>query len=610
MRLLSLMGGVLAFVVSISAIAQETISLDESVNLQNIGLKVDFIEDPRGEFELSQLLSSSATWQSNRSETINFGFTSSTYWYRLLVQNASGRVQDYLLSIEYSLLDKADIYWGSYDNGFSHGVFGRSLPLSSRSFKHRYFVQQLNMQAEQKLAIYLRVETQSAMQVPISIRTKKSFIEKDQNALFVQGLYFGSIMAMLLYNLFLYISVRDKTYLAYAASVFFVGFMQATLHGFTSLYIFPDSPLFQTRHLPIVVSLSGVFLGLFTIMFLELKTRSRALYYIAWFFVIVHFINAITSPLLGYQAAARLSVLVTMINAVLTNYTGFYIWYRGFKPASYYAIAYSMFMMAVVLANMNKLGVVPRNVLTEYALEIGSLLEIILLSFALAYRISILKQDKEQAQRDLTVNLEKMVSERTEELDKAMRLLSSLNNKLAKQNIEDSLSGLFNRRYFDKTIAGEWSRSIRSAIPITLIMADIDYFKTFNDEHGHAVGDECIKLVSSQIKSGVTRMDDKVFRYGGEEFAIVLPATELSGGQKLAEKIRSAIAQQVLVTRDDLRLTVTISLGVASTVPQKGENFERLVRHADSALYLAKDKGRNRVETYDITLKQSVQARS
>jgi len=191
-----------------------------------------------------------------------------------------------------------------------------------------------------------------------------------------------------------------------------------------------------------------------------------------------------------------------------------------------------------------------------------------------------------------------------------MRLLSSLNNKLAKQNIEDSLSGLFNRRYFDKTIAGEWNRSIRSDLPITLIMADIDYFKTFNDEHGHAVGDECIKLVSSQIKSGVTRMDDKVFRYGGEEFAIVLPATELSGGQKLAEKIRSAIAQQVLVTRDDLRLTVTISLGVASTVPQKGENFERLVRHADSALYLAKDKGRNRVETYDITLKQSVQARS
>lgn len=471
-------------------------------------------------------------------------------------------------------------------------------------YKHRYFVQQIDFKTDQEIAIYLRVETQSAMQVPMSIRTKKSFIENEQNALFVQGLYFGSIIVMLLYNLFLYFSTRDKTYLAYAGSVFFIGWMQATLQGFTSQYILTDSSLFQMMHLPIVINLSAAFLGIFTITFLELKRRSKTLYYITWFFILLLLVNAVISPLIDYRTAVKLPAIITIIHAIVSNYTGFYIWYRGFKPAKYYAIAYSMFMLAVIVHSMNKLGVVPRNFFTEYALEVGSIAEIILLSFALAYRINILKQDKVQAQRDLAVNLEKKVLERTEELDEAMRMLSSLNEKLARQNIEDGLLGTFNRRFFDKTISEQWSQAVRSNKPIALIMADIDYFGKFNDEHGHAVGDDCLKLVADCIKSGVTRMGDKVCRYGGEEFAVLLPVTDIVVGLKIAEDIRAAVEKQILVTHTGTQLAVTISLGVASLIPQKGERFESLVRRADSALYLAKEKGRNRVESYDDNVKK------
>lgn len=239
-----------------------------------------------------------------------------------------------------------------------------------------------------------------------------------------------------------------------------------------------------------------------------------------------------------------------------------------------------------------------RNFLTEYAQEIGSGLEVVLLSFALAYRISLLKKDKELAQQNLTSNLEKKIQERTVELNETLEQLSNLNIKLARQNIEDSLSGVYNRRYFDNVIANEWNHAIRANTPLTLIMADIDHFKNFNDQHGHTVGDECLKHVGFTIKSNVTRMGDTVCRYGGEEFAIILPVTDTEGGVKVAESIRSAISKLRLTTHDSNELKVTISLGVATIIPDKASQVEILIKSADQALYKAKDNGRDRVESF------------
>lgn len=160
---------------------------------------------------------------------------------------------------------------------------------------------------------------------------------------------------------------------------------------------------------------------------------------------------------------------------------------------------------------------------------------------------------------------------------------------------QDSLTQIANRRAFDQYLQAEWQRLARMQQPISLIMGDIDRFKRFNDLCGHGVGDECLRQVARAIASVVKRPADLVARYGGEEFAILLPHTPLLGAAQVAEQVRSAVADlQLTVPRVECE-RVSLSLGVASQIPDLASTTEALLAEADRALYGAKAQGGNRV---------------
>jgi len=594
--LLSLALPIMAF--AFSANSKNLVIEKNSAPYLELGTYLETYEDKDAAFMFNDIKNTSLDWQENDKKIINFGYTDSTYWYRLTITNNQNTKIERLLAIEYPPLDYVDVYWGNRASGFFHEEFGRAFPFNERKIKHRNLIQRISIKPKTSIDVYLKIKTESSMQLPLSLWSEQALIESEQQTLLIHGLYFGMTLIMLFYNLFLYISIRDKTYLIYVGSVFFAILLQASIRGFTYQYIFSDYPLIEKHQLPITICLGFSLLAAFSIMFLELKDRNKILYNIIFVIIIILLVLAVISPLIGYSLSVRLSVLVSMFYSIVATFTGLYIWYKGFKPASFFSIAYITFFIATILLSLNKLGLMERNFLTEYAQEIGSGLEVVLLSFALAYRISLLKKDKELAQQNLTSNLEKKIQERTVELNETLEQLSNLNIKLARQNIEDSLSGVYNRRYFDNVIANEWNHAIRANTPLTLIMADIDHFKNFNDQHGHTVGDECLKHVGFTIKSNVTRMGDTVCRYGGEEFAIILPVTDTEGGVKVAESIRSAISKLRLTTHDSNELKVTISLGVATIIPDKASQVEILIKSADQALYKAKDNGRDRVESF------------
>ena len=160
----------------------------------------------------------------------------------------------------------------------------------------------------------------------------------------------------------------------------------------------------------------------------------------------------------------------------------------------------------------------------------------------------------------------------------------------------DPLTGVFNRRYLDHYMSSEWLRSSRNNTSLALILVDVDYFKRFNDSYGHLAGDECLRRVAQTLKKGLKRPADIVVRYGGEEFACLLPETDLSGAINVGEQLERQVRNLAIPHEaSDVTHCVTISLGLAVRTDQSPSTFDELVAQADQQLYKAKEQGRGRL---------------
>lgn len=181
------------------------------------------------------------------------------------------------------------------------------------------------------------------------------------------------------------------------------------------------------------------------------------------------------------------------------------------------------------------------------------------------------------------------------------RKLDAANRELRRLSSIDGLTGIANRRQFDEAYLREWRRGTRMRRPVALVLCDIDYFKQFNDMYGHQAGDECLRGVAQALQVAAGRPGDWVTRFGGEEFAVILPETDARGASALAERMREAVERLGIPhVGSEVAGAVTISAGVASTVPHEGDRQAELVQWADAALYEAKRQGRNRVVSYTL----------
>ncbi|QSP94426.1 diguanylate cyclase [Marinobacter salinisoli] len=574
-----------------------------------LGDRVYWVKDSQRTLNSQALLASGLQlpegmeWTRNESKTPNLGFSEAPFWFAFSVRNASDVHKSELLEIAYPILDYVDVHLINGSGEVRSVYTGDLRPVSSRPIEHRNFLFPIEVAAKDSVTVLIRVQTEGAVQLPVTLWQEAAFFENDQKFQALQFIFAGIMLAIALYNLLIWLFVRISSYLWYILNVLTIALVQLSLHGMTALYLWPDLPELNNHSLVGFITLNMVFVCLFTYGFLNLSQRGRFIRaFVAGFGVYGALVFAL-SWFLSYGVSIRLAVLGITVGAPVVWMIGIYLSIRGDILARFYTIAWTILLMGHFFLAFNKLGILPRTVFFEYGPQMGAALEVILLSFALAYRINLERQRRFQAQQSLLEAerenreiqrqanelLEHKVRERTRELEAA-------NLQLRKMSSLDGLTGIHNRRYFDETLQKEWSKGSREPSHICLLLIDVDHFKGFNDDHGHLCGDACLQHLAGLLQRSVYRAGDFVARFGGEEFAVLLCHTELEGGAIVAERIRRQVESQPL-DWEGQSMPITVSIGVAGTEPMARGIPNSLIASADEALYTAKESGRNCVMT-------------
>ena len=232
---------------------------------------------------------------------------------------------------------------------------------------------------------------------------------------------------------------------------------------------------------------------------------------------------------------------------------------------------------------------------TWWAYSLYFLLATLLTFTFIAFRTR-LQQTEIKRQKQFVLDLEAQVVEKTASLNKQAKDLLAANKKLEILTYQDGLTGLYNRRYFDKNLPIEISRHYRQKQPLSLMLCDIDHFKLFNDLYGHQQGDDCLKKVSQCIANSIGRVTDACCRYGGEEFVVILPDTPTEQSILVAQRLCLAIEQMKIPhEKSETSPFITMTIGVVTIAAGEKTSVDEIVSKADSALYSGKSNGRNKV---------------
>ncbi|CAD2226315.1 GGDEF domain-containing protein [Pseudoalteromonas sp. 3J6] len=560
-------------------------------------------------------------WLLLNNKPLNLGLESRPVWIQFKIKNQLSQPLMPLLSLDNPLLNDVSLAHFMGDKLLTSTHIGDTLALSQRVIKSESLLVKLTLPANSETTVYLKVNNDSGigLRVPLTLWQQDSLLAYKSMVNLLYGLLIGFIFSLAVSSLVLFAFSR-KHYFAYAGLItLMLGFFLAYLGGFGFRYAPSNIADLQQLMLPIL-------LMLITISFLPLQRHvctaiesnlvKGQTIITALYALIILLIWLLPTP--SVALFAILSIPVILIYHVVT--TLFYLRKNPTSPNKSLLMALGFFLIVVIHFSIALTGfytVTRASLMLTFAASLGC-------SFCLSYtviKLFILQRDEQvtaqqaliaqSAAQDALLNerlelqertrqeLESQVDERTFELQVTLRELEDKNHELEQLNMEDALTGIKNRRFFDKKLLMEIRRSRREQTPLSIIMLDIDKFKSINDNYGHLTGDQVIRAVSDTIKQQLKRPLDEVARYGGEEFVILLPNTDNPGALIIAEQTRLAIANNTVNVAGTI-IDFTISAGVYTQIADDIHNPELFTDYADKALYLAKQHGRNQVVNFSI----------
>ncbi len=491
-------------------------------------------------------------------------FTNSAFWYQFKVGNKENTPLSRLIVFEPAWLDSVNItvissqgQLQSYEGGNTYSYDKRAIDHYLINFKHGF---------EPGIStVYVQVKTRDPFIVSLSIMEESAFLAEQVDTSLYIGLIYGGIAAMLLYNLFLFLGIKQRFYIFYVLylSAFFA--MNASYNGYTFMYLFSDYPTVQNWSQSTSIYFF-MFTGLlFASSFLNLKKYHQTLYkmttYLMFLIIGIAFLSAIVG---GYSYHVMLSIILVMLISIYIFAIALCSWIGGNRSARFFLLGATSGLIGAIITALTVMSFIPFSYMTYKANDFGMFIDVVLLSLALADRMKMTQEKKLIAEKEAKT---------------------------------DIVTGLFNRRAYYEISNMEYQRLLRHQRVLSVIMFDLDHFKNINDNYGHDTGDMVLKSAASIVEE-LIREYDYAFRMGGDEFLLLLPETNEKQASLLAERMRTKIENQKLVDKNNNKLFITASFGIAQYT-QNDTSIETVTRRADEALYQAKKAGRNRVEVLD-----------
>ena len=523
--------------------AQEPLRLDASSSQQALATQTVYYHDLTGGDDLATARQHLAQgkFQPLPDGNTSFGFQHGAYWFQVNLLNTGSADQKWLLVQEYALSDRIDVHALYADGRMVHKAGGDHLPFDQRNIRYRHPNFWVDLPPGQVVNLLVRVQSESSMQVPLRLYSPVAFIEQSRDSQFAIGLYYGILLALFIYNLVMWLTLRDASYFWYLFHISAFGMVLFTLNGLGFEYLWPESAWLADHAVPLSICLALIGMQQFARVFLELHQRWPLGDKIALAIIVFFVLLGLAALVLPYHLVVPIASAAVFPSICWILVETLVVLRRGYKPAWLFLLAWFLFLLGTGMFSAVAFNLLPKNFITEYGVQIGSALEMLLLSVALGYRYAALRNENERIVREARDQLEQKVELRTSELRSALGQLEEAHDRLSEFSRHDGLTDLYNRSHFREAYDRLLSEARNSNSPISLLMIDLDHFKRINDQYGHLVGDDCLRWTSNTMAVTLAPYGALLARFGGEEFIAALPGMDLAQARQVAEELRQSL---------------------------------------------------------------------
>ncbi|MGK9066646.1 sensor histidine kinase [Stutzerimonas chloritidismutans] len=409
----------LLLILSMLPMLANAVVFDEDDRRIPLGRVMAVLEDPTREARIEDVLAMDAAGQfvPQHQEVLNAGYSRSAFWLRLDLDYRASERSRWWLELAYPPLDLLELYLPDGQGGYRlAGRSGDRLPFSEREIHQRNHLFELQMAPGQAKRVYLRLESEGSIQVPLTLWAPVAYLEEQSAHIYILAVIYGVLLVMLVYNLFIYLSVRDRSYLYYILYIGSFGLYQISVNGLGVQYFWPESPWWANASTPFLIGAAGLFGCQFARSFLHTAEHSPWIDRALLGLMALGLVTMVLSFTSSYALALRLATFLALWFILVIFVAGILAWHRGMRVARYFMIAWTTFLIGGQINTLMVLGYLPHMFLTMYAGQIGSAVEVALLSLALADRINMMKEERAQM------------------LEETGRKLEELNRELAESN--------------------------------------------------------------------------------------------------------------------------------------------------------------------------------